>query len=114
MAAPLDSFGDIVCVVMPVMLSFEEINKIQREHDCDLFPYVGLVSENKKVLGDMFADFRPWFEAEQKRREKAATLRANDKKEPGDWMSIFDAGEQAIQKTLGGAPAPTPNPKGKK
>ena len=49
---PLDAFGDIVTVAMPVMLSFEAIAKIQKDHDCDLFPYVGLISENKKVLSD--------------------------------------------------------------
>jgi hypothetical protein len=95
---PLDVFGDIVCVAMPVMMSFDEINKIQKEHSCDLFPYVGLISENKKVLGDMHKDYRQWVETEQKRREDEAKKRAaKPGKAAGDWMSIFDAGDEAIR-----------------
>lgn len=97
MMVPLDVFDDIVCVSMPVMLTFEEINKIQKEHNCELFPYVGLVSENKKVLGDVFKDFPAWLEQEQKRREEEAKKRAAAPAKTGDWMSIFDAGDQAAR-----------------
>lgn len=98
---PLDVFGDIVCVAMPVMLSFEEIARIQKEHDCDLFPYVGLITENRKVLGEMHKDYPQWVEQENRRREQEAKKRAArpSASEPSDWMSIFDAGEQAIQET---------------
>jgi hypothetical protein len=118
---PLDVFGDIVCVAMPVMLSFEEINKIQKEHSCDLFPYVGLVSENKKVLGDMFKDYKEWVELDAHRRDEEAKRRTqNPGKSGGDWMSIFDAGDAAIQgkkkpavaeKPLAPPKPPTPPPK---
>lgn len=95
---PLDTFGDIVTVAMPVMLSFEDISKIQKEHNCDLFPYVGLITENQKVLTDMHKDYPQWVKAEQKRREEETIKRkAAPKKEAGDWMSIFDAGDEAIQ-----------------
>jgi hypothetical protein len=95
---PLDLFGDILCVAMPVLLSFEEINRIQKEHGCDLFPYVGLISENKKVLGDLHKDYPEWLELENHRREEAAKRRAlNPSKAGTDWMSIFDAGDAAIQ-----------------
>lgn len=95
---PLDAFGDIVTVAMPVMLSFEDISRIQKDHNCDLFPYVGLITENKKVLGDMHSDYGDWVKEDQKRREEAALKRKSQpKKEAGDWMSIFDAGEEAIQ-----------------
>jgi Type II secretion system (T2SS), protein E, N-terminal domain len=105
---PLDVFGDIVCIAMPVMLSFEEMNKIQKEHNCDLFPYVGLVSENKKVLTEMHRDYPQWIEQEQKRREDESKKRqGSSSKSPGDWMSIFDAGDQAIQE-MKKKPDPTP------
>jgi hypothetical protein len=105
---PLDVFGDIVCVAMPVMLSYEEINKIQREHSCDLFPYVGLVSENKKVLGDMFKDYKEWVDQDARKREEAAKRRAQSPtKSSGDWMSIFDAGDASVQDAKKPA-APTP------
>jgi hypothetical protein len=96
---PLDAFQDIVCVAMPILTPFEVLMKIQKDHDCDLFPYVGLVSENKKVLGELFKDFTTWAEADQRRREQEATRKAasKDKTKAGDWMSIFDAGDQAIR-----------------
>lgn len=97
---PLDVFGDIVTVAMPVMLSFEDISKIQKEHNCDLFPYVGLISENQKVLTDMFKEYPDWVKADQARREEEAMKRkAAPKQESGDWMSIFDAGDEAIQQS---------------
>ena len=101
---PLDVFDDIVCVAMPVMLTFDEINKIQKAHDCVLFPYVGLISENKKVLTDMHKDYPEWASTEQKRREEANKAFGN--KQSGDWMSIFDAGEEAIQATIKKGPLP--------
>ena len=96
---PLDAFGDIVTVAMPVMLSFEAIAKIQKDHDCDLFPYVGLISENKKVLSDLYKDYPEWLAGAAKRREQAASARANQAvpTSDNDWMSIFDAGDEAIQ-----------------
>jgi len=105
MLVPLDVFDDVICVVMPILVPYEVLGRIQRELKCELFPYVGLLSENKKLLGDMFPDYPAWFEQEKKRREQAATRRANNKTKTGDWMSIFDAGDAAIQDTLG-EPAP--------
>lgn len=97
---PLDTFGDIVTVAMPVMLSFEDIAKIQKDHHCDLFPYVGLITENKKVLSDMHKDYSEWVKDDVKRREENQVRRkAAPKKPAGDWMSIFDAGDQAIQQS---------------
>ena len=106
---PLDVFGDIVCVAMPVMLSFDEIARIQKDQNCDLFPYVGLISENKKVLGDLHKDYPQWLEQDQLRRELEAKKRKSmPSKGAGDWMSIFDAGDAAIQDSK--KPA-TPAPK---
>jgi len=101
---PLDVFDDLLCVVMPILTPFESIMKIQKDHKVEVFPYVGLLSENKKVLSGMYPGFKPWFEGEQKRREQKATMRANskdkDRDAKGDWMSNFDAGDQAIQDGL--------------
>lgn len=111
---PLDVFGDIVCVAMPVMLSFDEIARIQKDQNCDLFPYVGLISENKKVLADLHKDYPQWVEMEQKRKEMEAKKRKHaPQKGGGDWMSIFDAGDAAIHdsKKPAAKPAPSPAPK---
>ena len=97
---PLDTFGDIVTVAMPVMLSSEDISKIQKEHHCDLFLYVGLITENQKVLTDLYKDYPQWLKKDQQRRVEEATKRKSaPKKEAGDWMSIFDAGDEAIQQS---------------
>ena len=98
---PLDAFGDIVTVAMPVMLSFEVIARIQKDNDCDLFPYVGLITENKKVLGDLHKDYPQWLEQQAKRRAEAESARKAAPSQGGDsdWMSIFDAGDQAIQQS---------------
>lgn len=113
---PLDVFDDVVTVSMPVILTFDEISRIQKEHNCELFPYVGLISENKKVLGEIFKDYPQWVEAEQKRREAeakkppAAAAAAGPVK-GNDWMSIFDAGDQAIQESVKKkVPSPQPHP----
>ena len=116
---PLDIFGDIVCVAMPVMLPFEQIQKIQNQHNCELFPYVGLISENKKVLGELFKDYKEWDQSESKRREAAASKRSAKAAAGGggggalgsDWMSIFDAVDAAISSGVKKpASAPTPAP----
>ena len=102
---PLDLFDDVLCIVMPILTSFETMMTVQKECKVEVYPYVGLVSENKKVLGTLFPEFKTWFDADHKRREQRATARANGgggsgKDAVGDWMSIFDAGDQAIQDTL--------------
>lgn len=116
MIVPLDVFDDIVCVAMPVLLTFDEISKIQKDHHCELFPYVGLISENKKVITEMHKDYPQWLELEQKRRAEDAHKRTQAApSKTGDWMSIFDAGDQATKESLRKKPtAPPVDPKAKK
>lgn len=121
MIVPLDVFDDVVCVSMPVMMTFDEISRIQKEHNCELFPYVGLITENKKVLTELFKDYPQWVEEAQKRREAEAKKPAPAPTKSSDWMSIFDAGDQAIQETMkkkpphpGHPPTPPADPKAKR
>ena len=76
--------------------------------DADALPAIGdggLPLRHRQAVADVEA----WLDGEQKRREQRATQRANGKeKDGGSWMSIFDAGDQAIQDTLGSARKPTP------
>lgn len=117
---PLDVWDKVVCITMPVMTPYDVLAKIQKDFDCDVFPYVGLASENKKVLAELFPDFLPWLQMEEKRLESEQTRRAEAAAGRsqsaaggrGDgWMSIFDAGDMAIQEGRGKkAPSsPTPN-----
>ena len=99
---PLDIFENVLVVAMPILTSFEIMSKIQRQHDCELFPYVGLPSENRKVLGEVFDDFNDWWKAEVARREKDAVdfAKKKRKRDSGDWMDIFDMGDEAIRQDL--------------
>ena len=102
MLVPLDVFDDIIVVSMPVIMPFEQIMKVQKAHSCEIFPYVGLISENKRILGDMHDDYGKWLDEETQRRATAAKQRESNPGKGGaesDWMSIFDAGDQAIKAT---------------
>jgi hypothetical protein len=97
---PLDMFGSLMTVVMPILTPFEALDKIQREHQVTIFPYVGLPSENKTVLSHLFPDFADWYkkfqeELTRKKKQRAAT------KGPGggdDWMNLFDSGDAAVKR----------------
>ncbi|MEM7204232.1 MAG: hypothetical protein AAF628_28495 [Planctomycetota bacterium] len=95
---PLDTFGDGMTVAMPILTPFEVIDGLQRTHDCDLFPYVGLISENKRVLQEMFKGYVDW----QKRRDEQLEQRrqTKPKKSSKDWMNIFDTGDEAVRNQL--------------
>ncbi|MCA8977682.1 MAG: hypothetical protein KDC98_23360 [Planctomycetes bacterium] len=99
MLVPLDVFGDIVCVSMPVLLSFEQLSQIQKDNNCELFPYVGLVSENRRILSEMHKDYPQWLDNMQKERDARKKRATEVSSGEGDWMSIFDAGDQAIKET---------------
>ncbi len=98
---PLDVFGNVVTVLMPVLTPFEALAKIQKEHNVEFFPYVGLFSENKKFLGEKFDDFSAWLKTEEAEREKRASSASDANPLEGDWMNIFDAGDQATKSPLG-------------
>ncbi|MEY3161829.1 MAG: hypothetical protein RIT25_1820 [Planctomycetota bacterium] len=95
---PLEVFDGVLTLVMPILTPFDVLNRIQRESNLEIFPYVGLLSENKKVLNENFREFAKFHEDLKKKREDAAMGKGG--KAAGDWMSIFDAGEEAIQSHL--------------
>jgi len=96
---PLDAFDHVVTVSMPILTPFEQIDRLQKTLEIEIFPYVGLVSENRKLLKEQFAAFTAWHEDQQKKRE---VRRGQPKKNtPGDWASIFDTGDQAVLHSLG-------------
>jgi len=98
---PLDVFHDVVTVVMPILTPYETIRSIQNEHGVMLFPYVGLPSENRTVLTEMFPDFREWSINHQKEVE-ARRKRKQPKRSTGDddWMSLFDSADAAVRGSL--------------
>lgn len=99
---PLDVFDDFVTVVMPILTPYEVLEKLQAAHKIEICPYVGLPSENRKVLGELFAGFGDWCKREQGEREKRAQAKTPGKKGvAGDWMDIFDSADAAVRDGLG-------------
>ncbi|MBK8980469.1 MAG: hypothetical protein IPM29_31590 [Planctomycetes bacterium] len=105
MLVPLDKLGDILTVAMPILTPFEILMQVRKATQCDVFPYVGLISENRKVLGERFADYFPWAKARLEERERARQRRATPQSASGgasedDWQNIFDTGDAHVQDGL--------------
>lgn len=102
---PLDTFGDMVTVALPILTPYDVLAKIEKQAGIELFPYVGLISENKRVLGELFADFNDWHKNFLAEREKSVRAQegGDPKKQAGDgsWMNIFDTGDEEVRKSLG-------------
>jgi len=94
---PLDLFQDVLTVVMPILTPYETIKAIQGEHKVHVFPYVGLPSENKTVLGEMFPDYRDWCAAQQKELELRRKRKQKRTDGDDDWMSLFDSADAAVR-----------------
>jgi hypothetical protein len=99
---PLDVFGDVLTVVMPILTPYQTLQKIQKQYEVQIFPYVGLVSENKKILSELFEDFHDWYQKATEEKAEQIKARSSSKSEEGDgdWMNIFDSGEQAVRSSL--------------
>jgi hypothetical protein len=100
---PLDVFGDVITIAMPILTPYQILQKIQKQYKLVLFPYVGLISENRKILGDLFPDFTEWQQscAEEKAQRSAERSGETEAEGEGDWMNIFDSGEKAVRSSLG-------------
>ena len=92
---PLDLEGNLMTIVMPIMTPYETLDKLQKKHDLEFFPYVGLITENKKVLGELFSNFKEWTDRKAAAREKNKTVRPSNT--GGAWGSIFDAADAAVR-----------------
>lgn len=96
---PLGRYDRVVTVAMPILTPFDALDKIQREQDCELFPYVGLISENRNALTAIFDDFAGWYE--QIASKRAERLQERREHASNDWMNIFDSADQAIRQGMG-------------
>lgn len=100
---PLDVFDQVICIVLPILVPYQTLVKVQRKLSCELFPYIGLPSENKKVLGELYPDYEAWAREDEAKRERRhiaspAEDRSEEEADGGDWMSIFDKGDKATKK----------------
>ncbi len=101
---PLDVFGDVITLSIPILTPYQILHKIQKQYRVVLFPCVGLISENKKVLGELFQEFTSWSQnaAEEKAQRSVERDKRPAAEAEGDWMNIFDSGEKAVRSSLGG------------
>lgn len=104
---PLDVFGDVLTVAMPILTPYQILQQIQKDYEVLIFPYVGLVSENKKVLSDLFGDFNEWFAKSAEDKQAQAAKRSQQAEAgggegEGDWMNIFDSGDKAVKSSMDG------------
>ena len=92
---PLDVFDKGVTLAMPILTPFETLDSIQREYGVDVFPYVGLISENKKVMQELFPHFGEWQSKQEGIRERRR--QSMPESQNRDWMNIFDTADQAVR-----------------
>jgi len=90
---PMDRFGKVLTVRMPVLVSGDVLEDVQKKFDVDVFPVVGLISENQKILFRIFPD----HPKEEPKKAASPTSRMGK-----DWESIFDMGDEAVKKGLQG------------
>lgn len=103
---PLDRYADVLTVVMPILTPFEVLMQLRKKTGCDVFPYVGLISENRKVLGEMFEGYFEWEKKRNEERNKRRQQRtekqssATPQDQADDWQSIFDSADALVQHNL--------------
>ncbi len=93
LVVPMDRFGKVLTVRMPVFVAGDVLEEIQEKQDMDVFPVVGLISENQKQLFQMFPDHP---------KEEPKRPVPQENKIGGEWESIFDIGDEAVKKDLQG------------
>ncbi|MGE0142543.1 MAG: hypothetical protein AB7I19_04710 [Planctomycetota bacterium] len=98
MVVPLDRLGNVVTVTMPILTPFDVLGKIGRESGCEIYPFVGLIGENRKVLANIYSDYEDWRLEQEKKREELRKSRSNRKERGGDWMSMFDSADEQVRK----------------
>ena len=95
MIVPLGRFGEGLTLAMPIMTPYDVLSRIQQDQGCNVFVYVSLISENKKVLQEMYPDYSDWLSKDEERKQ---ARRKDVSKQPtaDDWMNIFDSGDDAV------------------
>lgn len=96
---PIDRFGDVIVVAMPVLLPAAILEEIESITKLQVFPFVSPKTEVQKILEDKL----PKLEAPA---EEAPLAAAKEEKASApvteeDWQKLFDEADQAIKKAQG-------------
>lgn len=97
---PIGVFEKSATIVLPILTPYDVLARLQEETQLELFPYIGLISENVRVLTDLFPDFPEWTKMQQERRE-AQSRQGRTKNKSGDWMDMFDSADASVRDGLG-------------
>jgi hypothetical protein len=87
-------FDGLLTLTMPVLLSAETLDEIQKRTQMEVFPCVGLASENKKVLSELFPNRKA-------APPKVAKTVAPGRNVSGAWQSLFDVADERVKKDIG-------------
>lgn len=90
---PVRRFGHLLTVAMPGLVGADVLGMLSAETDYQLLPVVGTVMTNRRFIEDHKVE----AEGEQK------------KEGGGDWSSLFDEGDAAVQASLEQPGAPLPD-----
>ncbi len=109
LVVPMDVFGSILTVSMPTFTTSEILMSWESRYGVEIYPYVGLISENKKALTTEFTEFKDWC----KTTAKAVGGSSKPKSEPEEtpvamttthnengWANIFDDADAAVRDSI--------------
>jgi hypothetical protein len=85
---PIGRFGQVLTIAMPALVPADVLGMLAAQSDLFVLPVVGTVRTNRK-----------WLESNLQVQPAAAIPHASGKAnsgEPGEWGSIFDAGDAAV------------------
>ncbi len=91
---PFNRCGDVLSISMPILTPFKVLTKAQSLCSHEIFPFVGLTSENRKILSELFPDHK---ELDPIERMVAAE---NCLDSDSSWQNIFDIGDEQVLKDL--------------
>lgn len=109
LVVPLDMFGNILTVSMPTFTVAETLMSWESRYGVEIYPCVGLISENKKALSNQFAEFKDWSrttiagegEALKPKTERERTpIGAASPNPEGGWANIFDDADAAVRDSI--------------
>ena len=92
---PVDVYGSVLTISMPVLLPYKVLEQVQTLTSLDIFPFVGLISENLKILYTLFPEHSR--EDDHRGKGKMAEVDSQD-----TWKNIFDLGDEQVLKDLHG------------
>jgi hypothetical protein len=109
LVVPMDVFGNILTVSMPTFTAAETLMSWESRYGVEIYPYVGLISENKKALTTEFTEFKDWCNTTAKAGGGSSKPKAESEEIPAaitttsnknGWANIFDDADAAVRNSI--------------